>query len=88
MKQKRMRQLRDKYGISLRELERYSSLTPQRLSQIELDTRPVVPRTKQHMETAFKRLIKARRQNLADLEADFQKHRRNLLDIVDGEELL
>ena len=85
MKQKRMRQLRDKYGISLRELERYSSLTPQRLSQIELDTRPVVPRTKQHIETAFTDLIAARRQNISALEADFQTYRNNLLDFVDEE---
>ena len=88
MQCKHMRLMREKHGISMLELSRYSDISRQRMCEIELGDGNVTVHMNLLVDTAFSRLIAARRQNLAVLEADFQKHRRNLLDIVDGEELL
>jgi len=88
MQIRKMLLFRKKHGVTRLELSRYSGISHQRLAEVDYNTGALSPHMNQLVDTAFLSLIGARRQNLADLEADFQKHRRNLLDIVDGGELL
>jgi len=80
-----MRLLREKHGISFAGLSRHGGVSRQRLSEIELDTRPVSIHITRLVETAFAGLIAARRRDLAALEADFQLYNDNLLDYADKE---
>jgi len=83
-----MRLLREKHGISFAELSRHGGVSRQRLSEIELDTRPVSIHINRLVETAFAGLITARQRDLSALESDFQIYRNNLLDYADKEERL
>lgn len=83
MRTRRMRLLREKHGVTIHELSRHSEISPQRLSQIELGMGTVTAHMNRLVETAFVRLISARRRDLVTLEEDFQTYRKNLLDIVD-----
>ena len=85
MKYKRMRLLREKHSISMTQLSRHSDISRQRLYEIEAGKGTGTIHMNHHVETAFSRLIASKQQDLAALDADFQKHRRNLLDYVDGE---
>lgn len=78
--QRLMRQMRFKHGISVLELAGYSDVSSQRLSQIELGEGNHTEHMNQLVQTAFIRLIAARRDQLAALEADFNKCRQHLLE--------
>ena len=83
MQTRRMRLLREKHGISVRELGRHCGISYQRLFQIELGEGSVTVHMKQHIEKAFSGLIASRQQELSALELDFEKYRSNLLDFVE-----
>jgi len=83
MKNRRMRFLREKHGIPLLELSRYSDASQQRLAQIELGTGSATGHMNRLVETAFARLVATKRRELAALEEDLQKHGKQLLDFVD-----
>ena len=86
MKQRRMRLLREKHGVSMAELSRHCAVSSQRLSQIELETQTNTVHLRRLVEGAFARLIKSRRRKLSALESDIQKHGQSLLDYADDEE--
>lgn len=86
MKTRRMRLLREKHSIPLLELSRYADVSQQRLAQIELGEEAVTDSKNRLVEMAFVRLITARRRELAVLEADFQTHRKRLLEFVEEKE--
>ena len=86
MQTRRMRLLREKHSIPILELGRHCDASPQRLTQIELGMGTVTTHMNRLVETAFSRLIESRKQELASLEADFQKYRKSLLDFIDERE--
>lgn len=83
---RRMRLLREKHGIPIMELGRCCDVSQQRLTQIELGSANTTTHMNRLVETAFVRLIAARRRELAALEKDFQIYRKCLLDFVEEEE--
>ena len=87
--QRRIRQLRRKYNIPMRELVGHSEVSVQRLSQIELSEMPVTDHMNRLMEFALHRYLLQKRAELSRLEADFATYRKCLLDFVDegGESL-
>ena len=86
--QKRMRYLRLKHNISMPELSAHSTVSKQRLSQIELEEEAGSKQLTEMLEKTFYRMIENRRSRLAALEFDFNLHRKHLLDFVPkGEEI-
>lgn len=83
MQTRRMRLLREKHGVSIYELSRCGGISHQRLSQIELGTGNVTVHMNRLVETAFARLIAARRREVAALEKDLRIYRKHLLDFVE-----
>lgn len=86
MQTRRMRLLREKHGIPLLELSRCCEASVQRLCQIELGTGNATAHMNRLVETAFARLIVAKRRELTALEADFQTYRKCLLDFITEQE--
>ena len=90
MQVRKMRILRQKYGISLTEIARACGVSKQRVSQIELITdRSVELETAGKIIRAFAGIAQRRRTEYQNLERDFTNHKATLLDCVeeDGYEL-
>ena len=83
MQTRRMRLLREKHGVSVTELSRHCGISPQRLSLIELGTKPITLHKKRLIEAAFSDLIATRQRDLSALKSDFKKYRNRLLDFVE-----
>ena len=86
MKQRKMRLLREKHGVSIAELSRHCGVSPQRLSQIELESKANTTHLKSLVKKAFSGCIKSRQKKLSALASDFQKCKDKLLDFAENKE--
>ncbi len=84
--QRRMRYLRHKHRISIRKLSACSSVSAQRMSQIELNETPCTAHMNSLVKSAFEKVIEQRQHELVALENDYLEHRHNLLDYIEEEE--
>ncbi len=82
-----LRLLREKHSISISQLARLSSVCRQRMVQIELGNQEPTEYTKSLVKSAFEKVIKQRQRDLVSLENDFLRHRHNLLDYIEEEEI-
>lgn len=82
MRVRKLRVLRLKYHISLTELSQTSGLSSQRISQLELSTGHVTDGTVQKLLDGLDQAISQRLQSQFALQADFQKHRDSLMELV------
>ncbi len=78
--QRRMRYLRHKYNIPIRELSAHSGVCQQRLSQIELGERPGTAQMNELAGTAFRRYIVHKREDLTRLEAELAVYGNRLVE--------
>lgn len=81
MRVRKLRVLRLKYHISLTELSQTSGLSSQRISQLELSGY-VTDGTVQKLLDGLEQAISQRLQSQFALQADFQKHRDSLMELV------
>ena len=79
---RKLRVLRLKYYISLKELSQTSGLSSQRISQLELSTGHVTDGAVQKLLDGLEQAISQRRQSQLALQADFQIHRDSLMELV------
>lgn len=82
---RRMRLLREKYGISCRELAGFAGVSVQRISQIELSGASGTQENQRLVSAAFKALIQNRSERLRRLEADYAEYESRLLDFYYAE---
>lgn len=81
---RKMRILRMKYQITLPELARYCGLSPQRISEIELNAEVILDEaTAVKVTGAFSDVIMQRRFMMEHLESAYLKHKDTLLDAVE-----
>lgn len=80
---RKFRMLRMKYGISVAELAQAARVSPQRISQMELDLHNEPNRSAQMVQNAFIKIIAERSRMLDGLRLDFVRHRDTLLDLVE-----
>ena len=84
MRARKMRLLRIKYQISRLELGEVCGLSPQRISEIELNAEPeATEETLIKVQSAFAAVIERRRRALEALEQDFANHKKTLLEGVE-----
>jgi len=81
-----MRRLREKHKIPISQLARLSTVNRQRLTQIELEDKVPTEHMRSLVDSAISRVIEERRRELAELEADYARHRGRLLDYIDKED--
>ena len=84
-----LRAIRLKYGISLLELERHSSLSNQYLSALELGSSKRTAKSEEALSRAMAEVADARKESLAGLEQTLRRHQGRLLETteVSGDEL-
>lgn len=84
MKVRKMRLLRHKYGVLRRDLGELCGLSPQRISEIELNPAPEVSDdTQRRLKSAFKMLIEQRQKQMDDLRHDYMDMESSLLEGVE-----
>lgn len=84
MKVRKMRLLRLKYGILRRDLGKHCGISPQRISEIELEKFPgLETSTKKRIENAFSEIISSRQRELNAFRDDFEKHKASLFEGVE-----
>ena len=83
MNVRKMRILRNKYRIPLRELSDACGISKQRLSQIELGETPVSEAASQTVADAFAAVAERRRDSSNGLSRDFRRHKNTLLESVE-----
>ena len=79
---RKLRLLRLKYHISLVELSLASGLSPQRISELELGSGNILTATEQKLQNGMEQVIRRRREALATLQNDFQRHKNTLMEPV------
>ena len=82
MQVRKLRLLRLKYRISLMELSRTTGLTPQRISEIELNAGNMQDATVQKLVEGIEQVIFQRQKDLTALQNDFQLHKDTLMEMV------
>ena len=82
MQVRKLRLLRLKYRISLMELSRVTELTPQRISEIELNAGNMQDTTVQKLLGGIEQVILLRQKDHAALQYDFQLHKDTLMEMV------
>ena len=84
MKVRKMRLLRLKSGVLRRDLGELWGLSPQRISEIELNPAPEVSDdTQRRLKSAFKMLIEQRQKQMDDLRHDYMDMESSLLEGVE-----
>lgn len=84
MQVRKMRLLRLKYQISLPELAQFCGISPQRISEIELNPDVRLDRhTAAKVNDAFASAVEQRYATLEQLESEYHKHKDTLLDCVE-----
>lgn len=83
MKLRIMRLMRLKHGVSLAELSRAVSRSPQYFSSIELGEYPPTDGAKQLVATAFDSVAKARADAVSEFQDDYAENREKLLDFIE-----
>ena len=83
MNVKKMRILRSKYRIPLRELSDACGISKQRLSEIELGETPVSEAASRTVADAFAAVAERRRDSSNALSRDFRRHKDTLLESVE-----
>ena len=81
----RLRILRLKYGISLRDLEKRCSFSNQYLSMLELGRVSSTSNNELALDRAIAALIESRKEALGDLERYYAAHRGHLLETLEVE---
>lgn len=81
----RLRILRHKYRISLKELQQHCGLSGQYISQLEFGRYNRTPRNEQSIDAAFCSLIAARRASLEQLEREYHSYKGTMLQILEVE---
>lgn len=79
---RKLRLLRLKYRISLMELSRTTGLTPQRISEIELNAGNMQDATVQKLVEGIEQVIFQRQKDHTALQNDFQLHKDTLMEMV------
>lgn len=82
MQVRKLRLLRLKYRISLMELSRVTGLTPQRVSEIELNAGNLQDATVQKLVEGIEQVILLRQKDHTALQYDFQLHKDTLMEMV------
>lgn len=82
-KVRRFRLLRLKYQISCVELAQAADISPQRISQLELDLSYRPQKAAVLLETAFEQIIDRRSREVEQLQADFNHCRGSLMEPVE-----
>ena len=82
MQVRKLRLLRLKYRISLMELSRVTGLTPQRVSEIELNAGTLQDATVQKLVEGIEQVILLRQKDHTALQYDFQLHKDTLMEMV------
>ena len=83
MKARKLRILRKKHGISLHDLPAAAGLSPQRISEIELNQRRITPEVEEKLKMGLEKMIAQRKTEAAALRKDYSKHGKTLLKIVE-----
>lgn len=84
MQVRKMRLFRLKYQITRKELGQACGLSPQRISEIELDPAPMLnAETKEKLEKAFETVVERRRGEWTELYQTFAYHRDTLTNAVE-----
>ena len=81
----RLRILRLRNNISLKELHRYSGFSHQYISQLDLGVYGSTPHNEKLIDNAFRSIIASRRAALEQLERDYGAYKVNLLQPVEVE---
>lgn len=81
----RLRILRLRHNISLKELHRYSGFSHQYISQLDLGTYGSTPHNEKMIDSAFRSIIASRRAALEQLERDYGVYKGNLLQPLEVE---
>ena len=84
MKARKLRILRKKHGISLHDLSAATGLSPQRISEIELNQRRITPEVEERIRMGLEKMIAQRKTQAIALWEDYSKHSKTLLKIVEG----
>ena len=89
MQARKMRILRRKYGISLRELAEVCNCSQQWVSAVELSTNPLTPAMAAKVRGGFEKLVEQHQNQLLQLSQDYERHKDTLLNPVEeiGNEL-
>lgn len=82
MQVRKLRLLRLKYRISLMELSRTTGLTPQRISEIELNAGNMQDATVQKLVEGIEQVIFQRQKDHTALQNDFLLHKNTLMEMV------
>ena len=83
MKARKLRILRKKHGISLHDLSAATGLSPQRISEIELNQRRITPEVEERVKRGIEKMLAQRKAQVAALRKDYSKHGKTLLKIVE-----
>ena len=83
MKICKMKLLREKYGLTLRELAQACGLSQQRLCEIETSGKRVLPETLNKVQAAFWEVQRTRQADNEELCRDLRKHESSLLEYVE-----
>ena len=83
MQMRAFRVLRRKYGIPLTELARACGVSEQRMSELELSVAEVKPSTLKKLQAGFEQVMEHRQTRLCQMQRDFDRHKCNLLDLVE-----
>ena len=78
-----LKMLREKYGVSVRELSECCGLSLQRIYEIESSGRPVGEAVRRRIAEALERAIRRRYERVDALTASFMAHRDELFSYVE-----
>lgn len=82
MEVRKMRLLRHKYGITRVDLGNACGISPQRISEIELNTEGLTEATMEKIRLGFETILCTKISKTAELFNDFLLHRSTLFDAV------
>ena len=83
MKVRKMRLLRQKHGITRPELGKACNLSPQRISEIELNVGGITQATEQKLQQGFRNIVAQRSASLIALSDDLSRYGDSLFDAVE-----
>lgn len=86
MKVRLMRKLREKHNITSCQLACASSVSRQRLMEIEAGDKKPTEHTKILVQKAFESVIEQRHNELAALESDYLRYRNRLFEYINEED--
>ncbi len=79
---RKMRLLRHKHHIYLTDLSRFCGLSPQRLSEIELNVEGLLPATEEKVRQALYAAAGQREAELSSLRSDLERYGDSLFETV------